>query len=183
VTLVVIHSLQTIDIDEGDHQILGRTTCTIYLPLQLLHPRAPPTDVGQLIGLRRLTVHRGLSTIARRQGAIARGRGTFLGRSDALIRRPGAIIRGTGTIILRPLTISRCPERLILARIGCLIARPRHLVTLIRRDLARGRGSQTSAGLPISEMRRMLTMHTAYVTNPLIGPHSGFLVTGGLILI
>jgi len=29
----------------------------------------------------------------------------------------------------------------------------------------------------------MLTMHTAYVTNPLISPHSGFLVAGGLVLV
>ena len=29
----------------------------------------------------------------------------------------------------------------------------------------------------------MLTMHTAYVTNPLIGPHRGFLVAGGLVLV
>jgi hypothetical protein len=29
----------------------------------------------------------------------------------------------------------------------------------------------------------MLTMHTAHVTNPLIGPLGGFLVAGGLILI
>jgi hypothetical protein len=104
--------------------------------------------------------------------------------------------------VLRPLTIARRPERLRLAcvrpgylhrvspRLGhgiacicCLIARMCHPVALVRGDLARGRGSQTGARLSISEMRRMLTMHAAHVTSPLIGPHHGFLVAGGLILV
>ena len=144
--------------------------------------------MGQLIGLRRLTVRRGLGTIAGRQCAVLRGLGTFLGRSGALICRSGAIVRGTGAIVLRPQAISRRPERLLLAcvqperlvdrmhprlgvgvsRIGYLIARLRNLVALVRRDLARDRGPQAGARLSVSEMRRMLTMHTANVTNPLI---------------
>jgi hypothetical protein len=177
--------------------------CTIYLTLQLRHPGAPAPDMGQLIGLRRLTVHRGLGTIARRQHPILRGLGTFLGRSGALIRRPGAIVRGTGTVILRPLTVSRRPPKHPLLafirfgwlhrtiprpgagvpRLGYLIARLRHIVTLVRCDLARPRGSQTGPRLSVSEMRRVRTMHTAHVTNPLIGLHRGFLVAGSLILV
>ena len=104
--------------------------------------------------------------------------------------------------MLRALTIPRCPERLCLAwvRPGCLcrvsprlgggiarigrpVARMCHLVALIRRDLARRRGAQAGARLSISEMRRMLTMHAAHVTSSLIGPHRGFLVAGGLVLV
>ena len=44
VTLDVVDLLQPINIDESDHKLFGSTTCTVYLPLKLLHPAAPPPD-------------------------------------------------------------------------------------------------------------------------------------------
>ena len=106
-TLGVVDCLQTVDIYEGDHQLFGSTTCTIYLPLKLRHAGAPPPHVGQLIGLRHFTVKRGLGAIARRQGAIVGGPSAFVGR-------PGAIVGRLDSIVRRPLTIARRSESLLL---------------------------------------------------------------------
>lgn len=169
--------------------------CAIHLPLKLLDPGTPPPHVGQLIGLRRPTVQRSLRAIVCRQSAVVGGPSTFLRRRGAIVRRCGAIVR-------RPLTVARGsgnpfssphrPGRLdrVLPRlragiphIGYLIALRCDLVTLIGCDFSRHRGSQTSARLLISKLRRMPTMHSAHVTNLLIGPRGGFPIAGDLIRI
>ena len=157
--------------------------------------------MGQLVGLRRFPVLRGLGTIARCQGAVARGLRTFFGRPGAIFRCPGAIIRGPGSVIGRPLAIERSsdsalspPHRpgldLIAPRFAAgvpqlryLIARRCHLSTFVGGDVAGDRDSQTSAGLLISERGRVLTVHTGHVTRPLIRPLGGFMIAGRLILL
>jgi hypothetical protein len=114
VTLGVVDSLQTVDINTRDHQFFGSTPRTIYLPPKLLEPGSTLPDVGQLVGLRRFTVQRSLGAIVRRQYAVTGGLSTFLGRPDAIIGRTGAIARCPGAIIRRTLPITRCFESLLL---------------------------------------------------------------------
>jgi hypothetical protein len=118
-------------------------------------------------------------------GAILRG-------SGAILRGSGAILRGSGAIIRRLLMIARCSESLLLSlhRFGSIVphlgARVPHvgrLSTLIGRDVSRDRGSPTGLSVLLSEMRRMLTMHTGRVASPLIRPGDGFHLAGELILL
>ena len=195
VTFGVVDQLQTVDIDERDHQLFRGTTRTIYLPLKLLHPGTPPPDVGQFICVRGFAVERSLGTIARRQGTVMGGLCAFFGG-------PGAIGRRPGTIIGRPLTIAGCPECMLLSshrprrvargahsrgagvpRLGYLAAPGRHLSTLVCRDVSRDSGSQTSARLLFSEIRGVLAVRTGSVTSPLISALGGLLIAGDLVLV
>jgi hypothetical protein len=130
-------------------------------------------------------------------GPIRRGcvLSAFICRSGAIARRSGPIARRSGAIIRRLLTIVCCYESLFLSlhrpsRLGRIVLRlgtgvpcVSHLRALIRRDVSRHRGPQTGLSMLLSEMRRMLTMHTARVAGPLIRPGGGFLIAGGLILV
>jgi hypothetical protein len=99
VTLGVVDSLQTVNINEGDYQFFRSATCTIYLPPKLIEAGGPLPDVGQLVGLRRFTVQSSLGAIPCRQDAVAGGLGTFFARRGAIVGCTRAIARCPGAII------------------------------------------------------------------------------------
>jgi hypothetical protein len=74
----------------------------IDLPLKLLHAGAPSAYLGQLIGLRRFPVDRGLRAIPRGESAVVSGFSAFLGGSGAIVTRPRAIGRRPDAIVGRP---------------------------------------------------------------------------------
>jgi hypothetical protein len=136
----------------------------------------------------------GLGALFGRTRAILRCLLMIAGCTGAIICCLLAIARCFGVIIRRLLMIACGPERLLLSShrlsrldgivfpVGVGVTRVRHLVTLVRGGVSRRCGSQASARLLLSEMRRMLTMRAARVPRVLISP-LGFLVAGGLILV
>jgi hypothetical protein len=111
--------------------------------------------MGELIGLRRFAVERGLCTVTRRDGAIASGLRAFFGRSRPVIRSSRPISRGAGAVIRRLLTLApvlqsllrtarrgRMPSDFVPSRgagvstLGHAITRGRDLIALVCRQLS-----------------------------------------------
>jgi hypothetical protein len=60
----VVDLLQAVDIDKRDYKPFANSASTLQLTLELFHTRSAPSDMRQLIDLRRLAVKRRLNPIA-----------------------------------------------------------------------------------------------------------------------
>jgi hypothetical protein len=100
--------------------------------------------MGQVIALRLFAVKRSLGAIARCHGTVMGGLSTFVGRPRAIVRCPLTIARCFQRPLVSPSRPGRLDRRTPCLGIGIphrrhLIARLRHLSTLIRSDISRHR--------------------------------------------
>jgi hypothetical protein len=72
-TLAVVDLFETVDVNEGEHELSITVSRTVDLLLKRDHPQPPSKRAGERIELRESELLCGLLTVARRQSAVRRG--------------------------------------------------------------------------------------------------------------